>query len=284
MIRHYTIAFGNMFNDLTVERKNNKTGDVQTIGVPLAYGPKEKWLVRLRQDPDLDRPAAIQLPRMGFELNSIEYDSSRKLSTSQRQRKPSTSDANKHLYQYMPVPYNLNFTLNIMVKNANDGVAIVEQILPFFTPEWTFQVQTIPEMSLVKDIPLVLNSVSNEDTYEQGFEERRALIWTLDFTMKAYIYGPIHDASVIKKSLINFAVVANNGSLMVTDSDINNTDIVSTVKTIPGVNANGEPTTDYSTALDNYQDVQEEDDFGFAQDVDVYPYGKRFNPDTGEYE
>lgn len=272
MIRRYTIAFGDLFNDIKVERYDNDGNHQQTIPVPLAYGPKEKWLVRQKQDPDLDRPTAIQLPRMSFEIVSMQYDSQRKLATTQKNRAYDKNDPNKLLSQYAPVPYDINFQLNIMVKNANDGVAIVEQILPFFTPEWNITVNTIPDMGISRDVPLVLNDVTNEDIYEQNFEERRSLIWTLDFTMKAYIYGPIRKSGLIKKTIINFYAVTDGDSVDITDDAIANTAVSSRVTTIPGVTSDGEPTSNTELAID-YREVEETDDYGFASNVEFFTSG-----------
>ena len=197
LIRKYVIVFGSMFNDLTVQR-NNGSSRIQTLAVPIAYGPKQKFLVRLDTDPNLDREIAISLPRIGFELSGISYDSNRKLNSAQKNTYDHT-DKNFRKTQYTPVPYNIDFTMSIFVKNADDGTQILEQILPYFKPEWNMSVNLVPDMNIKMDIPTVLNSVDFEDTYDGDFQTRRAIIWNLNFTMKGYLYGPVSNQGVIKR-------------------------------------------------------------------------------------
>ena len=197
LIRKYVIVFGSMFNDLTVQR-NNGSSRIQTLAVPIAYGPKQKFLVRLDTDPNLDREIAISLPRIGFELSGISYDSNRKLNSAQKNTYDHT-DKNFRKTQYTPGPYNIDFTMSIFVKNADDVTQILEQILPYFKPEWNMSVNLVPEMNIKMDIPTVLNSVDLEDTYDGDFQTRRAIIWNLNFTMKGYLYGPVSNQGVIKR-------------------------------------------------------------------------------------
>ena len=201
IIRKHVIVFGSMFNDITIERKNAGTR-VQTLAVPIAYGPKQKFLVRLETDPNLDREIAISLPRIGFELSGISYDSNRKLNSAQKNTYDHT-DKNFRKTQYTPVPYNIDFTMSIFVKNADDGTQILEQILPYFKPEWNMSVNLVPEMNIKMDIPTVLNSVDLEDTYDGDFQTRRAIIWNLNFTMKGYLYGPVSNQGVIKRIAVD---------------------------------------------------------------------------------
>ena len=201
IIRKYVIVFGSMFNDLTVQR-NSGSSRIQTLAVPIAYGPKQKFLVRLDTDPNLDREIAISLPRIGFELSGISYDSNRKLNSAQKNTYDHT-DKNFRKTQYTPVPYNIDFTMSIFVKNADDGTQILEQILPYFKPEWNMSVNLVPEMKIKMDIPTVLNSVDLEDTYDGDFQTRRAIIWNLNFTMKGYLYGPVSNQGVIKRIAVD---------------------------------------------------------------------------------
>ena len=168
--------------------------------VPLAYGPKQKWLRRLDQDPSLDNKVAITLPRLGFEIQNLSYDTTRKLNRVQRFRKVKSSADNsgKLDSQYMPVPYNLDVELYVMAKQSDDALQIVEQILPFFQPDYTLTINDMADMGIKRDVPIVLNSISYEDNYQGDFETRRALIYTLDFTAKFYLYGPVTSQSVIK--------------------------------------------------------------------------------------
>ena len=201
-LRKCIIAFGSLFNDIYIQRKDGSTVS-QSMKVPLAYGPKQKFMVRLDADPNLDQKVAITLPRIGFEIAGFDYDPSRKLNRIIKRKKvANTSDkALKQMStQYSPVPYNLNFELFVMTKNSDDGIQIVEQILPFFQPEYTVTINEVPEMDVVRDVPIVLNNIGYEDTYTGSFTERRAIIYTLNFTAKAYVYGPVDTSKPITKA------------------------------------------------------------------------------------
>jgi hypothetical protein len=203
-IRKYIISFGNLFNDIVIARLNTAGERVQSIAVPLAYGPKEKFLVRLRQDPNFEQAVAITLPRMGFEITGMTYAPTRKLSSTLKNVTLKSDDNDRLKTQYVPVPYDINILLSIFVSNADDGAQILEQILPYFRPEFTTNIRLIPEMNVVVDTPVVLQDISIEDTYEGDFDTRRALIYNLSFSMKAYIYGPVANQGVIKRSVTNF--------------------------------------------------------------------------------
>ena len=199
-VRNVIVAFGTMFNNIQIVRKDNNGTVTQTMKVPLAYGPKQKFLTRLDQDPSLSSATAITLPRLGFEIGALTYDSARKLNRVQRFKKvkSSSSDANKLDTQYMPVPYNMDITLYAMAKNSDDALQIVEQILPFFQPDYTLTLNDMADMGIKRDVPIILNDVSYEDNYQGDFESRRAIIYTMAFTTKFYLYGPVTSTSVIK--------------------------------------------------------------------------------------
>lgn len=242
-IRKYVALFGTIFNDIHIQRSDS------IIKVPINYGPRDKVLARLEADPNFDRPAVI-LPRMSFEITNIQYAAERKLNTLHRRAHVNTTDPDTIKYQYNPVPYDISFELSIMVKSTEDGTRIVEQILPFFTPEWTSTVELIPEMNIVMDIPIVLNRVSIDDQYLGSFEERRALVWTLGFTMKSYIFGPIRSSKVIKFTDANLY------------SNLTSNTLVSTVSVVPGLDANGNPTSSNTTTIDA-GDIYGDDDYGY---------------------
>ena len=199
-VRNVIVAFGTMFNNIQIVRKDNNGTVTQTMKVPLAYGPKQKFLTRLDQDPSLSSATAITLPRLGFEIGALSYDSARKLNRVQKFKKvkSSSSDASKLDTQYMPVPYNMDITLYAMAKNSDDALQIVEQILPFFQPDYTLTLNDMADMGIKRDVPIVLNDVSYEDNYQGDFESRRAIIYTMAFTTKFYLYGPVTSTSVIK--------------------------------------------------------------------------------------
>lgn len=206
IMRKYVVYFGTLFNDIIIKRSDANDETVQELAIPIAYGPKQKFIARLDQNPDLDNPNAILLPRLSFEITNIAYDSSRKLPTINRITKQDSNYTNRLLSTYNPVPYNLEFTLSIYSKNAEDGLKIVEQILPFFTPEFTSTLNIIPELNVLLDIPVVLNTVRMTDTYPGSLPnlERRYIITTLNFTMKGFFFGPTTSSTgIIKTSMIN---------------------------------------------------------------------------------
>jgi hypothetical protein len=199
-MRKIVVSFGTLFNNIQIVRKNSAGAIVQSMKVPLAYGPQQKFLARINADPALGAKVAVTLPRLGFEMTGITYDPTRKLNRVQKFRKvkSSTDDSNKLDTQYMPVPYNINFTLYAMAKNSDDALQIVEQILPYFQPDYTLTINDMADMGIKRDVPIILNDVSYEDNYQGDFTERRAIIYTLAFTAKFYMYGPVTSSSVIK--------------------------------------------------------------------------------------
>lgn len=258
-IRKYVILFGTLFNDIIIDRENASGSSVESIKVPLVYSPKEKMLARLNQDPSLDRKYAVQLPRMGFEMTSMQYAPDRKLVTIDRRVKEHSTLTGKLNYIYNPVPYDMTFSLYVMVKNAEDGTRILEQILPYFTPEWTASVNLIPEMDIVMDIPLVLINVTPQDTYEGGFTDRRALIWTLDFNMKGYVFGPVKRSGVIKLANTNFYDATSFTDI---NDAVGESDVLENIRVRPGLTANGEPTSNSAESVAVSQ-ISANDNYGY---------------------
>ena len=202
-IRNTIIAFGSLFNDIYCTRKDSAGTAVQTLKVPLAYGPKQKFIIRLEGDPNLDQKVAITLPRIGFEINGLDYAPERKLNRIIKKRKVQNTEDDKlksMLTQYSPVPWNIGFELFVMARNSDDGIQIVEQILPFFQPEYTVSIKEVPAMDTIRDVPIILNSINYEDTYTGSFTERRALIYTFNFTAKGYVYGPVDTSKPIAET------------------------------------------------------------------------------------
>lgn len=197
-IRKVVVAFGTMFNNIQLVRKDNTGKIVQSMKVPLAYGPRQKFLVRLAEDPDLTKQVAVTLPRIGFEIGGLSYDSTRKLNRVQKFKKVKSGTTKKLDMQYMPVPYNLDFILYVLAKNSDDSLQIVEQILPYFQPDYSITLNDIPEMDNKRDVPIILNGITYEDDYDGDYSARRSLIYTLSFTAKFYLYGPVTSQGVIK--------------------------------------------------------------------------------------
>ena len=206
-IRKYVAAFGTLFNDINVERKNSTGVVVERLKVPLAYGPKQKFLLAIQETSSNRRVTATRTPRMGFALTGVSYDTTRKLNNVIRNVAANTAGTTvQHKFMYNPVPYNFEFGLYFLVKNAEDGTQILEQILPFFTPEFTVNINTIPDMGITADVPIVLNSTSVSDEYEGDLATRRTITWTLDFTLKGYIYPDVKSGEVIKTIEVNFRI------------------------------------------------------------------------------
>ena len=211
LTRKYVILFGNMFNNISIVRKNRDTDtEVERVKIPILYAPKEKYVTRLRSDPDLQRAVQVMLPRMSFELTGMSYDATRKQNSLLRTAKANT--ASRVQAQYMGVPYDFNFELNIYTRNIDDGTQIIEQILPYFNPDYTVTINSIPEIGFLKDIPIILNSVSNVIEHEGTFDAVRYVSWTLTFTMKAYYFGPVSPVKIIRKVITN---LYNDPSLQV---------------------------------------------------------------------
>ena len=198
--RNVVVAFGTLFNTIQLHKKDGSGNIVQSMKVPLAYGPKQKWLSRLTEDPNLSKKVAVTLPRIGFEISGIAYDPARKLQKTVKVKKVADGIDNEQVKSgFMPVPYNINFELYVLSKNSDDALQIVEQILPFFQPDYTVTMKEIPELDIIRDVPIILNSVGYEDDYEGSFTSRRSIIYTLSFTAKYYMYGPVTASNVIRR-------------------------------------------------------------------------------------
>lgn len=206
ILRKTVIAFGSLFNDISIKHTNSSNQVVSVIKVPLAYGPTQKFLARLEQSPDLNKPVQITLPRMSFEFTGLTYDASRKVTTTQTFTAGLTEDGTVIKKAYMPVPYNMQFELSIMAKLNDDALQIVEQILPYFQPSYNLTVELIDEINEKRDIPIVLENITFQDDYEGNFTTRRVLIYTLRFTAKTYLFGPTKTATrdIIKKTTVSY--------------------------------------------------------------------------------
>lgn len=257
-LKKYVTLFGTLFNDLYINRTDTVHNVKNTIKVPLQYAPREKVLARLESDPNLTKPVATVLPRMAFEITTMSYAPTRKLPTINKNRKVSNT-ANEFSYSYSPVPYDISFSLYIMVKNQEDGTQLLEQILPYFTPEWTTTINLIPELGIVQDIPLVLLNVTPQDTYEGDFQERRVITWTLDFIMKGYFYGPVRKSGIITLANTNFFDASNYDNI---DDAVGVGTSIDQVTVEPGQLANGSPTSNASVSVDR-NEITANSQYGF---------------------
>ena len=200
IMRRTIISFGTLFNGITIKNEGS------VVRVPLAYGPIQKFLARIEQSPDLAKPVAITLPRMSFEYTGMTYDPTRKLTQTQQLVVKNPADGTDTKKQYMPVPYNMQFELGIMCKLNDDALQIVEQILPYFQPSYNLTVELVESIKEKRDVPIVLENVTMQDDYEGDYERRRVLLYTLRFTAKTYLFGPVSSASkdIIKKATVHY--------------------------------------------------------------------------------
>ncbi len=262
-IRKYIIMFGNMFNDIDVVRFNKAGESVQQLRVPIAYGPKEKFLIKLRTDPDGRREIAMVLPRLSFELTSMNYAPERVLNRTHKQL--GIGGGNNSLRQtFTPAPYDLDMTLYAMFANQEDAVQVVEQILPYFRPEWTNSVKIVPELDTYVDIPTIYTGMTIEDTYDGDFDTRRAIIYTFTFKIKGYLFGPVTNKGIIRRTLVNtFNPQANTATsnVVIRSSDTK----LQTLTLTPGLLANGQPTAN-STASIPISQISANSNYGFAFD------------------
>ena len=255
--RKVVVAFGTLFNGITLVRKDNSGTIQQSMKVPLAYGPRQKYLVRLADDPDLSKSTAVPLPRIGFEIAGISYAPARKLQRVQKFKKVKGAKASQLDTQYMPVPYNIDFELYILSKQSDDALQIVEQILPYFQPDYTVTINDNTDMGIKRDVPVILNSIAYEDDYQGDFASRRAIIYTLSFTAKFYLYGPVTSSKVIKTVQVD----------QYTDMPDQSPKREQRYSVTPN------PTT-----------ADADDDFGFSETTSFFQDAKDFNPETGSDE
>jgi hypothetical protein len=250
IIRKTIIAFGTLFNQVYIKHKDQNDNDYSELKVPLAYGPTQKFLARIDQQASLNKPIAITLPRMSFEMTSIQYDPTRKSNITQTFK---ASDGNNLKKVFLPVPYNIGFQLNIMSKLNDDVLQIVEQILPYFQPAFNLTVDLVESIGEKRDIPIVLDNVSFVDDYEGDFSTRRILIYTLNFTAKTYLFGPIADSTdgLIKKVQVDY---------------------------YSGTNINTAKREMRYTVEPDPINAGPDDDFGFSESLEVFFDSKIYSP------
>ena len=263
--RKTVIAFGTLFNDIYVRHEDGAGNDISEMKVPVSYGPRQKFLARIQQQPELNKATQISLPRMSFEISSIQYDPTRKSGITQTFKVKEGEQMKK---VFMPVPYNLGFELNILTKLQDDGLQILEQILPFFQPGFTLSVDLVKSIGEKRDIPMVLQSITQQDDYEGDFATRRALIYTLQFTAKTFMFGPIADTpeGLIRKVQLDYY------------SDTNQR----TAKRVQRYTVAAKAKKDYNEddVIDSKDDpfIEPGDDFGFTESSTFFGDSKDYSP------
>ena len=250
IIRRTVISFGTLFNEIYIRHKDSDGANISEIKVPLAYGPIQKFLARLQQQAELNKPIAMTLPRLSFEMTSIQYDPARKANVTQTFK---TLDGNNLKKVYLPVPYNIGFQVNLMSKIQDDALQVVEQVLPFFQPSFNLTVDLVNSIGEKRDIPVVLDSVTFTDDYEGDFSTRRILIYTFNFTAKTYLFGPIAESTegLIRKVQVDYY----------TGTDT----------------ATAKREMRYTVTPDPI-DADPGDDFGFNESIEMFFDGKEFSP------
>jgi T4-like virus Myoviridae tail sheath stabiliser len=250
IIRKITISFGTLFNQIYIKHLDKEGDAYNEMRVPLAYGPMQKFLARIEQQANLNKPVQISLPRLSFEMTSIQYDATRKANVTQTFK---ASDGQNLKKVYLPVPYNLGFQLNLMSKLQDDALQVVEQILPYFQPSFNLTVDLIDSIGEKRDIPIVLDSVTFTDDYEGDFSTRRVLIYTFNFTAKMYLFGPIAENTdgLIKKVQVDYYAG--------TDTTTAKREMRYTVTPDP-------------------IDAGPDDDFGFNESIEMFFDGKEYSP------
>ena len=243
ILRRTIISFGTLFNNISIQHKDSSDSVASVVKVPLAYGPTQKFLARIEQSPDLNKPSAITLPRMSFEFTGLTYDPSRKVTTTTAFTVKDPNDGSESKKTYMPVPYNMQFELSIMTKLNDDALQIVEQILPYFQPAYNLSVELVEAIQEKRDIPVVLENITMQDDYEGDFSQRRVLLYTLRFTAKTYLFGPSSSATkdIIKKATVSY----------LTGTDLSNTTREVSYSVVPRAikNYTGDPATTISADI-----------------------------------
>ena len=265
IIRKTVIAFGTLFNDVHIRHQDAAGKDINEMKVPVSYGPRQKFLARIQQQPDLNKATQLSLPRMSFEVNNITYDPSRKTGVTQTFK---VKDGKQVKKVFMPVPYNLGFELNILTKLQDDSLQILEQVLPFFQPGFTLSIDLVKSIGEKRDVPMVLDSINFTDDYEGNFETRRALIYTLNFTAKTFMFGPVADSTdgLIRKVQLDYYTDTNTRTA---SREMRYT-----------VAAKAKKDYNEDSVIDQYDDplIPPGDDFGFTEERTFYGDSKDFSP------
>jgi len=288
-IRKYVAVFGTLFNDINIQRKNSAGVITEQIKVPIAYEAKDKLILRMRAGV-ADPAVAATLPRMGFVMNGIAYDGTRKLNTLGQVYAANTAASTSTLMkQYNPVPYNFDFELSAMVDSSEDGAQIFEQIVPFFTPEFTVSVNLVPSMNVKPDVTIILNGTTVEDSYEGDFTARREIIWSFTFQLKGYIYPDVKSGSITKRVIVNLRMPAEEADVpeyiiledstdfsvnyLLLDADAGSPNATGLMKFITETSSTSTGAAGIKTRLTvtpGPGDVTANDDFGFTETFEYF--------------
>ena len=300
-IRKYVAVFGTLFNDINIQRRNSAGVITEQIKVPIEYSAKDRMLLHIRKMSTTDASVMTTLPRMGFVMNGIAYDGTRKLNTLGQIYAANTAASSSTLMkQYNPVPYNFDFALTAMVDSSEDGAQIFEQIVPFFTPEFTVSVNLVPSMNVKPDVTIVLGSTTVEDSYEGDFTARREIIWTFTFQLKGYIYPDVKSGSVTKTVIVNLRLPSEEADIpeyiiledstnfsinyLLLDADAGSPTATGLMKFITETSSTGTGAAGIKTrytVTPGPGDATADDDFGFTETFEFFDDNIDTNLTTG---
>jgi hypothetical protein len=276
-LRIYTALFGKLFDDITIVRRDELGVVVQEMAVPISYGPKEKWVAKTTADPDFTYPFSHQLPRMSYEMSGVTYMGDRQTSPI---IKNSRKQSNNLLFtQLKHVPYELDFSLYIRTKTDSDAFQILEQIVPFFTPEWTVKVNTVPGMDYADDTFIIFQGAQGEHVYEGDFEDRRTVSWTLSFKMQVKLYGPLLRQGPIKRVMVDLYAVPSSANTITVDVQ-QSTPRAERVVIMPGLTSANTPTS-YEANSIPYFDINVGDNWTFIEEIFTFQDNKHYDPVSG---
>jgi len=255
IIKRTVVGFGNLFNNLHIQKVNKKENVINDMKVPLAYGPTQKFLAKIQQQGELNSPTQTTLPRMSFEMTSLSYDGTRKAQPTKIFKTLANGEKEKKVY--LPVPYNVGFELSIIAKLNEDALQLIEQILPYFQPSVNITVDLVSTIGEKRDIPIVLENINFTDDYEGDFAGRRIIIYTISFSAKTYLFGPVPDSAdpgLIRKVQVDYH----------TDTKLNAPREVRYIVTPDPV------------------DAEPDDDFGFNEETIIYSDSRVYSPTQDE--
>lgn len=263
-VKRMVAVFGSLFNDIVIDRRDNDGNVDERFVVPIGYGPGAKWIARLNAETDnLKQTPAVILPRISFEIDDMSYDGTRRLTSGDVYK--FGADVNNFFATHTAAPYDITFSVSILCKYSEDGSKIIEQILPYFKPEWTTHVKMLDDVDLVMDIPIILTDIANDEIYESDFTDRRVVQWSMTFVMKTYFFGPTVPKKIIKFIDLNYHADTSSIAPTVEETHIQ-----------PGMTKNRKPTTKISESI-HYNKIEFDDPFDFALEhlsIEDYYKGK----------
>lgn len=275
ILRKYTTVFGTLFNDIYIQRVDSDGQRKQLIPVPVQHAGSSRTVAFDEKNP-IKTKVQTQLPRISYNMTSISIAQDRATNPLHKNVKVLSSNLMK--VQFVEVPYNLEYEVNIYAKTSDDAQQIVEQIIPYFRPDFFPTVNLIPEMDLKFDTRVILNSVTPNESYEGGPDDVKMVIWTMSFTINAFFFGPTSNQGVIKRTIVDLNPVPGSGPI--TGDEVDKYGRQSRITVQPGLTPDGKPTTNIEESIP-YQDIEPTDDYGIITIKEDFADGKKRDPKTG---